>query len=121
MLHRNVQSLHVDDRNLKICYGRLYMLPFDYLKNRSYFITSLHTRLLGLFSVEHCALPVATQGEIHLFDWNGLLRCSGLCSAVLATATEEDAGGRERGSCAGGGEEAVQHILYLHLTIPQQN
>lgn len=83
-------------------------------------ILSLVCRLeIGLILSQHCALPIATQGELHLFDWNGLLRYSSLCSAVLATATEEDAGGREE--AVQGGEKAVQHIIYLHLTICKQN
>lgn len=123
MLHRNVQWPYADDRNLKMCYGWVYMLPFVSQKigHILSLVCCLHTRLLGLFSLEHCTLPIATQGEIHLFDWNGLLRYSSLCSAVLATAMEEDAGGRERGSHAGGGEKAVLHIIYLQLTILKQN
>lgn len=121
LFHRNVQRPYVDDRNLKMCYGWVYMLRFDYLKKKIghtlSLVCRLPTPLLGFFCLEHCALPIATQGEIHLFGWNGVLRCSSLCSAVLATATEEDAGGRERGSFAGGGERAAQHIIYRHLTI----
>lgn len=69
-------------------------------KNRSHFITCVSVGMLGGSSAEHCALPIATHEESRL----GLF--TDLALTVLATAAEEDAGGRVgEGEEQSGGDE----------------
>lgn len=75
-------------------FSPIQMIPFDWFKNRSHFITCVSVDTLGGSSAEHCVLPMATHEESRL----GLF--TDLASTVLATAAEEDAGRVWRGGGA---------------------